>query len=487
MAFTTPTYIIFLAVVFGFYWTVRRRAWQNGVLLLSSYLFYLTWDARFGALLLATGVLDYVVGLGLGRVRRPAVRRMLLIVSLAGDLGALAFFKYFNFFSESFRQFAQSIGWQTDPVLVKVLMPLGISFYTFKSVSYTIDVYRGQIEPTRNLIAYLTYVAFFPQIMAGPIDRSGNLLRQLLAARQFSYPLAVDGCRQMLWGFFKKMVLADNLFPIVDRVFATLTVSTGPSLALALLLFAFQIYCDFSAYSDLAIGAGKLLGFESVRNFAYPYFSTSPAEFWRRWHMSLMNWFRDYVYFPLAGKSASRIRRGAALLATFLLSGLWHGPSWNFVIWGGINGAAVLPSMFQRRKKQIAGKERRILVSPKDLLKMLSTFAFFCLTLVFFRAATLSDAILILKRLFAEALHVRVYRSSLGILHPFNGYPLEKWQLALLLAALVSVEWVQRKYEHPLTLDAWPRSARWLAYTGIISLVLYFGTYIVQEFYYFRF
>lgn len=489
MAFTTPTYLLFLSLIFVLYWSSRTSRLQNLLLLVGSYIFYATWDARLCLLLLATSLLDYGVGLALARAETSGLRRALLIISISANLGALVFFKYFNFFAENFQRLAQLIGWRADPLLLNIILPVGISFYTFKSLSYTIDVYRRHFKPTSDPVAYLTYVAFFPQLLAGPIDRAGNLLRQLLTIRRFSRALAVDGCRQMLWGFFKKMMLADNLAPIVNLAYTEAIARPGPHLLFATLCFAFQIYCDFSAYSDIAIGSGKLLGLESIRNFAYPYFSQSPAEFWRRWHISLTSWFRDYVYFPLGGVRGSAPRKAFNILLTFILSGLWHGASWNFLIWGGVNGVMVVPELFLRRKWSARGMSATggLWPSLKKFFKVSLTFFLICLTWVFFRAQTTGQALLILKKIFADALKLSAYRSMTSLLHPYADYPLEGKKMALFLLGFICVEWLQREHQHPLTLDGWPKSIRWLAYHGLIFLVLYFGAYSISQFYYFRF
>jgi alginate O-acetyltransferase complex protein AlgI len=494
MAFTTPTYLLFLALTFALYWASKKRAAQNLLLVVTSYLFYATWDSRFGALLLGTSLLDYSVGISLAGTKRQGARRALLMLSLCGNLCALALFKYFNFFAENFYLLAQAVGWRTDPLLVKILLPVGISFYTLKSLGYTVDVYHRRTKATTDLIAYLAYVAFFPQLLAGPIDRAGNLLRQLLEGRRFVYAMAVDGCRQILWGLFKKMLLADNLAPIVQLGYGQAAVRPGPQLMLATIFFAFQIYCDFSAYSDIAIGSAKLLGIESLPNFAYPYFSQSPAEFWRRWHISLTTWFRDYVYFSMGGVRGTASRRAFNVIGTFLLSGLWHGASWNFLIWGGINGAAVLPAMLRRspgRLQEEKGEQQQqrhgLLPSLQALLKMLLTFSFICLAWVFFRAQTLSDAVLIIKKIFVDALNPAAYRGITALLYPYADYPLAGKKIILFLSAFVLIEWIQRQRPHPLMLDDWPGAARWLVYNGLIFLVLYFGTHFVTGFYYYQF
>ena len=486
MAFTTPGYFLFLTVCFALYWLAKRRDAQNLLLVATSYIFYALWDSRFGLLLLFTSLVDYCVGLGLARARSQKLRGILLTLSLSSGLGVLAIFKYFDFFAENLRLSAQLIGWRLDPMLLHLILPVGISFYTFKSLSYTIDVYRRQIKPTTNLLAYLAFVAFFPQLLAGPIDKASNLLKQLLEERRFNYPMAVLGCRQILWGLFKKMVLADNLAPIVNLAYAQAAARPGPHLLFATICFAFQIYCDFSAYSDIAIGTGRLLGLESIPNFAHPYFSRSPAEFWRRWHISLMSWFRDYLFFPLGGLRASGLRRAFNVMLTFIVSGLWHGDSWNFVLWGGINGAALLPVALRRRK---TGEHTRQMKGFRSWLRnsssILLTFLFICLTWVFFRAPDLPTAFLILRKIFTEAFNLSAYYSIRELLHPYAEYQLAGKKIVLFLAGFVIIDGVQ--YYSRVNLDAWPRAIRWLAYYGVIFLILYFGTSVISQFYYFQF
>jgi D-alanyl-lipoteichoic acid acyltransferase DltB (MBOAT superfamily) len=481
VTFTTLTFTLFFAVVFALYWSVRQRRLQNALLLVASYVFYLSWDYRFCAILLASSLIDYGVGRGLEKFNRLSSRRALLGISLAWNIGMLCFFKYANFFLENFRALTQAIGWRVNPPLLKIILPIGVSFYTFKTLTYTIDVYRRQLKATPHVIEYLTYVAFFPQLLAGPIDRAANLLPQLSSERQFNYPVAVDGCRQILWGFVKKTALADNLSPIVSHAYASPATTAGPHLMLATICFAFQIYCDFSAYTDIAIGTTKLLGFSSMRNFAYPYFSQSMAEFWRRWHISLTSWFRDYVYFSLGGVRGTLPRRAANVVITFLLSGLWHGASWNFLIWGGLNGLAIVPEMF-RKKRKAAGAEK-VLPAPGVLLKILVTFGITCLIWVFFRAATLSQAVMVYKRMLFDLANIQAYRHP-GLILAYSpiGYV-----VFLFLFVFIGMEWLHRHHEHPLTLDSWPRPLRWAAYTGLIAIAFRYGFQATGQFVYFRF
>lgn len=509
MTFTTLTFTLFLALVFALYWTIKARTAQNVLLLVASYIFYAAWDYRFCAILLMSSLLDYFVGLRMGRTEGRKARRALLGISLAWNLGALCFFKYFNFFMENFRLAAESVGWRVSLPALRIILPVGISFYTFKSLSYTIDVYRRQIRPTTRALEYLAYVSFFPQLLAGPIDRAAHLLPQFLKQRRFDYARAVDGCRQILWGFFKKMALADNLTPIVDRAYNAPQGVSGPQLMLATACFAWQIYCDFSAYSDIAIGTAKLLGFDSMRNFAYPYFAQSMAEFWRRWHISLTSWFRDYVYFSLGGVRGTPLRRSVNVVITFLLSGLWHGASWNFLIWGGLNGLALVPEMFRggpgkRRKPEIGPDKKRmeagagkaegepkrkkkpdegLLPSPRQLWQMLTTFAIACLIWVFFRAETLRDSLIIYRRMLADLLKLSAYRSMPGMLYASPIGP----RVGLFLLAFIAVEWAQRRREHPLAFALRPQALRWAIYTALILITLRYGMQASGQFVYFKF
>jgi D-alanyl-lipoteichoic acid acyltransferase DltB (MBOAT superfamily) len=405
-------------------------------------------------------------------------------VSLVWNLGTLGFFKYSNFFIDSVRVAAEKIGWSISLPVLKIILPVGISFFTFKTLSYTLDIYRKQLKPTRELLAYMTYVSFFPQLLSGPIDRASSLLPQLLGDRHFNYEEAVDGCRQIVVGLFKKMALADNLSPIVDQVYATAANAPGPHLIFATVCFAFQIYFDFSAYSDIAIGSAKLLGIRSMQNFAYPYFAESMGEFWRRWHISLTSWFRDYVYFSLPGVRGSALRRSVNVVITFLLSGLWHGASWNFIIWGGLNGLAVTPELFKRKTaRRTPQSQEKLLPTLQAMIRMLRTFAVVCFIWIFFRAQTISQAMSIYRRIVTGLLNVRAYLSMRSLL----AYsPIEN-RIVLLVGAFLLWEWIERKRQHPLNLDRWPRPVRWAAYTILLLVTLRYGHHATGDFVYFRF
>lgn len=341
MLFTDTSFAVFLPIVFALYWLLQRAPkWQNALVLVASYVFYGWWSWRFLLLIAFTSLCSYVSGIKMGtgeNVGKAAHRKLWLWANIVINLGILAIFKYYDFFVA---ELAQLFGLDGDPLMLHVALPVGISFYTFQALSYSIDVYKGRVEPTRNIVAFFAYIAFFPQLVAGPIERATQLLPQFLRSRHFDYKLAIDGARQILWGLFKKMVVADNCASYVDAVFAQ---SQGPaSHLLAAVLFAFQIYGDFSGYSDIAIGTAKLFGIRLMQNFRTPYFSRDIAEFWRRWHISLTTWFRDYVYIPLGGSRVPKWKVVRNTFVIFLLSGIWHGANWTFVAWGGVSRLPIL-------------------------------------------------------------------------------------------------------------------------------------------------
>lgn len=487
MTFTTLTFVVFLLLTFTSYWKLGKRSLQNIFLVVISYIFYGWWDYRFCFLLLASSSVDYWIGLYLARADSDRKRKLLLFSSLCINLGLLGFFKYWNFFSQSLVDSLSLVGWKLDYVALNVILPVGISFYTFQTLSYTIDIYRRQLQPTQNYIDYLAYVSFFPQLVAGPIERAPHLLPQFLHSRQFNYELAVDGCRQILWGLAKKMLVADNLAAIVDSAFGQPSEYPGPQLVFATIAFAFQIYCDFSAYSDIAIGTARLFGFDLMRNFAYPYFSQSMAEFWRRWHISFSSWLRDYVYIPLGGSRVTSLRRIVNVMLTFLISGLWHGAAWNFVIWGGIHGGVVLveklwiPDQTLKATDTPCGEG----LFPKlgILIRVLITFSLTCLSWIFFRAKTIQDAGFMVQKIFVDALRPAAYKSFGTIV---ADCPIGKW-IVVVLACLVLIEWLQRRYAHPLVLKKLPQSIRWSAYTLLLWITLAYGTWSTGQFVYFQF
>lgn len=390
MLFNSIEFAIFLPSVFAIYWFLlgKNLKLQNLFLLAVSYLFYGWWDWRFLSLIIFSSAVDYVVGLRLGREESPGRRKLLLSVSLLTNLGFLGFFKYYNFFAESFVEAFSLMGTSFSADRLSIILPVGISFYTFQTLSYTIDIYRRKMEPTRSALDFFAFVSFFPQLVAGPIERATALLPQFKVQRQFQYDAAVSGIRLIIWGLFKKMVIADNAALIVDGIFNDYAGQSSLSLVVGMLLFAFQIYCDFSGYSDIAIGTARLFGFDLMTNFRFPYLSKDISEFWKRWHISLSTWFRDYVYIPLGG---SRVGRWVALrniFVVFIVSGFWHGANWTFIIWGFIHAALYLPVFFGSGSKAVAYHG----FSIKTFSKIFVTFILVCFAWIFFRAPSVSDA-----------------------------------------------------------------------------------------------
>ena len=481
MTFTTLTFLLFLPVVFALYWAAKRQRLRNLVLVLASYFFYGWWDVRFAVLMAVASTVDFLAGIALERVEAPRARRAILLASCSVSLGLLGFFKYFGFFAENARALAASVGITLTPFELDVVLPVGISFYTFQTLSYVIDVYRRDMRATHDVVEYMAYVSFFPQLVAGPIERAPHLLPQFQSLRVFDPDEARAGLRFMAWGFFKKLVLADNLGAVADAAFRSVGTADAPTLAIATVAFAFQIYCDFSAYSDIAVGCGRLFGVSLMRNFAYPYFSQSVAEFWRRWHISLSTWFRDYVYVPLGGARVGTLERVRNVMVTFLLSGLWHGASWNFVIWGALNGLAVLPSVLWRGPEKVRDPEvpggPGWLPSPGAAVRMAGVFFFACVAWVFFRARTLPDAWLVLKRLATGPWTAAAVAAAAS----------QVWFVFAILAVFVAVEWTARRHWHPLQWPALPRPLRWAGYTVLLWLTLALSREHGGAFIYFQF
>ena len=459
--FTSYKYALFVAVAFAVYYGAARlssgRRLQNVALLALSYLFYALWDWRWCILLVGVTASGYIGALLLGRMQ--ARRGLILLAVLLIDLGALGAFKYFGFFAESFSTLLQSAGLHADWVTLSLVLPVGISYYVFQNLSYVIDVYRHDIQATRGWVEYATALSFFPQLLAGPITRPRDLLPQLFERRTFDDARARDGLRQVLWGLTKKMLIADNIGVQVDYVWANISRLDGVSLVTATVLYSIQIYCDFSGYADIAIGTAKLFNLRLSRNFDYPYFSVSVRMFWRRWHITLASWMRDYVYIPLGGSRVRPWRHAFNLLVTFLLVGLWHGANWTFVVWGGLHGSyLVLESRFGSRGAP-AGSERWRPAS--GLLAGVAAFALVTFAWVFFRAPSLSAATEFIGQ---------------AIARPFGAGDFVRFVPTLLLsAALLGYEWLTRGWEHGLAISAAPLAARWAAYLGICMALLVFG------------
>ena len=401
MLFNSIEFLLFFVVVFFFYWKILSKSYakQNLLLLCSSYFFYGWWDWRFLSLIIFSSFVDYFVGQKLGTVKDQTYRKGLLLISLIVNLGFLAYFKYFNFFIDSFAELLNQLGFQSNRSSLNIILPVGISFYTFQTLSYTIDIYRKEIEPTKSVFAFFTFVAFFPQLVAGPIERAKRLLPQFEKPRKFNYKFASNGAKLILIGFFKKMVIADNAARLVDVVYNDPSNYVGFPMLVATIFFAFQIYCDFSGYSDIAVGSAKLMGFNLINNFNKPYFATSINDFWRRWHISLSTWFRDYVYIPLGGNRKNRLKTYINILITFTISGLWHGANWTFVVWGAFHGIMLI---INKLINDIKYNFKFISIECPYLLKVTITFIVTCFAWIFFRANSLNDAIFIINNMFID-------------------------------------------------------------------------------------
>ena len=481
MIFNSLQFAIFLPIVFAIYWLIPRsrlRA-QNLFLIAASYLFYGWWDYRFLSLILISSIIDYTVGRRLFNTADQRQRKSLLLISLISNLGILGFFKYFNFFADSTVRLFNAIGWTADALTLNVILPVGISFYTFQTLSYTIDIYRKKIPATDDAIAFFAFVSFFPQLVAGPIERASNLLPQFHRQRKFDLNQARDGMRQILWGFIKKVVLADTVGVQVDYIFSGYEFQDGFTLLLGLFLFNFQVYGDFSGYSDIAIGTARLFGFNLMTNFSYPLFSRNIVEYWRRWHISLSTWFRDYLYFPLGGSRVPKFRQALNIITTFTVSGLWHGASWHFVAWGFINGVFFIPSIFLPKKTKTDSivAENRFLPSFFDMLRILRTNLLISLSLVFLRSTTIDQAFGYLSRMGTDLGPSLLHPS----LKPFLLLPLAH------CALILCIEWLNRRQRHGLELSSRNLVLRWSVYFCGVIYFLMFGNFQERAFFYFQF
>ena len=474
MLFNSLSFALFLPVVFAVYWLLRRSLrWQNLFVLAASYFFYGCWDWRFLLLIAFTSGCSYLSGVLMdGQHQRRD--KVVMWTNIAINLTILGLFKYYDFFAQSFADLF--LGGRSDALLLHLVLPVGISFYTFQALSYSIDVYRGTIRPTRDVVAFFAYVSFFPQLVAGPIERASSLLPQFERSRRFDYALAVDGLRQMLWGFFKKMIVADGCAVYVDQVYADPSLYGGGTLIVAAVLFSFQIYGDFSGYSDIAIGCSKLFGITLRRNFDVRYFSRDIAEFWRRWHISLTSWFRDYLYIPLGGSRVGRLRVVLNTMIIFLVSGFWHGANWTFLAWGFFHALLFMPLILlgrNRRYRDTVAADR-CLPSWSDAGRMLSTFVLATIGWVIFRSPSLSFTL----HYFAGMVHGGQFLS------PTNGdFPFLIPALLLLLV----VEWVNRDQSHEFCRQPRRRWLRWLCYMSVIFIILAFMQTNEMPFIYFQF
>ncbi|MDG1919389.1 MAG: MBOAT family O-acyltransferase [Schleiferiaceae bacterium] len=396
MLFNSLDFAIFLPIVFALYWFVTNHnlKLQNALIVAASYVFYGWWDWRFLSLIIFSTLVDYSIGRRLKNEQKQSTRKILLWTSIIVNLGFLGFFKYYNFFLDNFIAAFSLFGQEIQPNTLNIILPVGISFYTFQTLSYTIDVYKKKLEPTKDFIAFSAFVCFFPQLVAGPIERATNLLPQFYKKRTFEHDRALDGMRQILWGLFKKIVIADNCAEYANLIFNNYQDYNGGTLLLGAIFFTFQIYGDFSGYSDIAIGTSRLFGFDLKQNFATPYFSRDIAEFWRRWHISLSTWFRDYLYIPLGGSRGGTWMKVRNTFIIFLVSGFWHGANWTFIMWGGLNALYFLPLLLLKRNRTNLGvvAEGRVLPSLRELFQMGITFLLTVVAWVFFRSDSLNQA-----------------------------------------------------------------------------------------------
>ena len=486
MLFNSIQFAVFLPIVFLLYWFVFDRfiskskyqlKLQNAFVVAASYVFYGWWDWRFLLLIAFTSFCSWGSGLLIGKAETRKKAKLWATLNIVLNLGILALFKYYDFFVS---EFAQLFHISTDGLLLKVILPVGISFYTFQALSYSIDVYRGKIEPTKDIIAFFAFISFFPQLVAGPIERATNLLPQFLKKREFNYDIAIDGMRQILWGLFKKMVVADNCAVYVDQVFSIYTEVQGSTLLLAAIFFAFQIYGDFSGYSDIAIGTAKLFGIKLMRNFNVPYFSRDIAEFWRRWHISLTTWFRDYVYIPLGG---SRVSKGKVIRNTFiifLVSGFWHGANWTFIAWGAYHAILFLPLILTGKNRKYTNQvaEGRYLPTIKETGQILLTFFFAVIGWIIFRAESIEMAWKYLCRM----MQFRTLWASCGFFTR-----LELWPTNLFIIIMLFVEWLQRGKGHGLDLYRVKPWIRWVICIIFALLIYSFTDNKIGTFIYFQF
>jgi alginate O-acetyltransferase complex protein AlgI len=477
MLFNSIDFAIFLPIVFILYWFATKRSLrsQNILLLAASYFFYACWDYRFLFLLIFSTLLDYFSGLKIAAASSNQQKKFWLWTSIVVNLGFLGVFKYYNFFISSFAESVSYLGLSLNPWTLEVILPVGISFYTFHGLSYVIDIYNGRIKAEHNFIDYSVFVSFFPLLVAGPIERATHLLPQIKKPRSFDYGKGVDGLRQILWGLFKKVVIADNCADYVNAVFKSGHAS-GSTYVIASVLFAFQIYCDFSGYSDIALGTARLFGIELLRNFAFPYFSRDIAEFWRRWHISLSTWFRDYVYIPLGGSKGGTWMKVRNTFIIFLLSGFWHGANWTFIVWGALNALYFMPLLILNKNRanlEIVAQGKNV-PSIREFFSILLTFGLTTLAWIFFRAESVTHALSILSEIFSPTILTRP-----------KIFPLI---LVPLLAGFILIEWQGRseKYAIEKMFLERRRIVRWGFYYGI-SMIIFLFAGKEQQFIYFQF
>lgn len=481
MLFNSLSFAIFLPVVFFLYWFVTKgnRKTQNILLLVSSYFFYACWDWRFMFLLIFSTLLDYFTGIKINDSTAHKNKISWLWLSVGVNLGFLGVFKYYNFFAESFAAALSGLGVNSNFSTLQVILPIGISFYTFHGLSYVIDIYKDRIKPERNFVDYSLFVSFFPLLVAGPIERATHLLPQLLKNREFDYNKAVDGLRQILWGLFKKIVIADNCAEYANTIFNNSADYSGSTLVLGALFFTVQIYGDFSGYSDIALGTARLFGIELLRNFAFPYFSRDIAEFWRRWHISLSSWFKDYLYIPLGGSKGGMWMKIRNTFIIFIVSGFWHGANWTFVIWGFLNALYIMPSIVfktNRNNLEIVAKGK-YLPTLKEFLAIGVTFSLTVFAWIFFRAENVTHAFSYIAEIFSSSLFT--IPKVVGI----------RKSIFILISLFFILEWLGREKQYAIAVlgKTWRKPARWALYYFLIIGIMIFGSFGKNEFIYFQF
>lgn len=482
MLFNSISFAVFLPIVFVLYWFVTNKnlKLQNILLLVSSYYFYACWDWRFLFLLVFSTSLDYYTGIKIFDASTKSKRLFWMWLSIGINLGFLGIFKYYNFFAESFTDGLRMLGFNANLGSIQVILPVGISFYTFHGLSYVLDLYHNKIKPERDFVNYSVFVSFFPLLVAGPIERATHLLPQIIKKREFEYSRAVDGLRQILWGLFKKIVIADNCAEYANMIFNNSADYSGSTLVLGALFFTFQIYCDFSGYSDIALGTARLFGIELLRNFAFPYFSRDIAEFWRRWHISLSSWFRDYLYIPLGGSKGSMWMKVKNTFIIFLVSGFWHGANWTFIVWGALNAIYFLPLLLAKKNRTNLDiiAQGRFFPSVKEFSLMLVTFSLTVLAWIFFRAENVGHAMDYLSGIFS---------SSLLTVPHFEGMN-KAIVIGILVGVFLLIEWSGRESQYAIAHLGvkWNRTYRWAVYFMIISSIFIFNGE-EQQFIYFQF
>jgi len=479
MLFNSISFAVFLPIVFAAYWLAgKNRRLQNFLLLVSSCYFYGSWDYRFLFLLLFSISLDYYTGIKMEEASNRRNKRFWFWLSISVNLGFLGLFKYYNFFQSSLADFLSSLGFKTNFWTLQVILPVGISFYTFHGLSYVIDIYKSKIKAERDFLNYSVFVSFFPLLVAGPIERATHLLPQIQKERHFNYAKAVDGMRQILWGLFKKMVIADNCAEYANLIFNHSGAYSGSTLLVGALFFTFQIYCDFSGYSDIAIGTAHLFGIDLLRNFAFPYFSRDIAEFWRRWHISLSSWFRDYLYIPLGGSKGSTWMKVRNTFIIFVVSGFWHGANWTFIVWGLLNAIYIMPSILFRTNRNYLNSAAagRYLPTFRETVSIMITFGVTVLAWIFFRANSMHHALKYISGIFSGSLFSKpeISRAALGML--------------LLTVLFMIIEWLGREQQFAIAhVDrVFPKVIRWPVYFGLIVCIFYLSGK-EQAFIYFQF